>query len=46
MNSHVERERDKIIGVNLGNTSRANKVKWGKEEIWILPSLGLNYTAG
>lgn len=43
INNHGEKKTDEVTGVSLEIISRANSVKWGKQEIWMLLGLGLNY---
>lgn len=44
INNIGERKTDEVIGVNLEIVPRANRAKWGKQEIWMLLGLGLNYS--
>lgn len=43
LDNHGERERDKVVGINLKIISGVNRAKCsGKARIWILPNLGVN----
>lgn len=44
INNIGERKTDEVIDVNLEIIYRANRGKWGKQEIWTLLGLGLNYS--